>query len=225
VVSLSWQAGRLAGVRSAWEDLADNAGALYVAIKRGGVVGDLVVLLNDAGEFAGTAEKLLVHHAATPLHLAFSCYVFQSGESGLFLSTRRALSKKTWPGVWSNSFCGHPGPGEAMEDAIERRAQEELGIQLTELRPVIPDFRYRVTLDGIVENEMCPVFIAATADAPAPDPAEVAEFAWTRWLDFQRVDERSPWSKLQTARLKEYGYPAQWPTVASGFPPAAKLRN
>ena len=78
-----------------------------------------------------------MHHASTPLHLAFSCYVLD--ESGRLLVTRRALSKATFPGVWTNTCCGHPAPGEAIEDAVVRRVGQELGITLHDLRLVLPD--------------------------------------------------------------------------------------
>jgi isopentenyl-diphosphate delta-isomerase len=54
-----------------------------------------VVLVDEAGYATGTAAKSAVHHARTPLHLAFSCYLFN--ETGQFLLTRRATSKLTWP--------------------------------------------------------------------------------------------------------------------------------
>jgi len=136
-----------------------------------------VVLLSDDGYPVGTADKVAVHTTETPLHLAFSCHV--ANEAGEVLVTRRALSKLTWPGVWTNSFCGHPAPGESMEDAIARRADRELGITVSRVEVVLPDFRYRaVDASGIVENEVCPVYRAYTSDAVAPSADEVAEFAW-----------------------------------------------
>ena len=138
---------------------------------------ELVVLLDDDGTPVGTAEKVSVHGVETPLHLAFSCHVY--GPDGRVLVTRRALSKLTWPGVWTNSFCGHPGPDESMEEAIARRALDELGLHLSELELVLPDFRYRaVDASGIVENEICPVYRAVTLSDPVANPAEVAEWAW-----------------------------------------------
>ena len=138
---------------------------------------ELVVLLDESGEAIGEADKMSVHGLSTPLHLAFSCHVYDP--SGRVLVTRRALSKLTWPGVWTNSFCGHPSPGESLDDAIARRASGELGITVTDLTVVLPDFRYRaVDASGIVENEVCPVYRAVTTDVVQPNPAEVSEFIW-----------------------------------------------
>ncbi|MFI7580015.1 isopentenyl-diphosphate Delta-isomerase [Kocuria sp. M1N1S27] len=136
-----------------------------------------VVLLDDAHRPVGTAPKAEVHTTDTPLHLAFSCHVL--GDDGRLLLTRRALGKKTWPGVWTNSFCGHPGPGEGFVEAIARRAGQELGFEVTGATEVLPDFRYRaVDASGIVENEFCPVYVARAAARPRPLPEEVAEVAW-----------------------------------------------
>ena len=138
---------------------------------------ELVVLVDDRGTPVGTADKGVVHSTETPLHLAFSCHVYNP--DGLVLVTRRALSKATWAGVWTNSFCGHPAPGESQPEAIERRARFELGITVSSLEVVLPDFRYRaVDASGIVENEICPVYRAVTTDVVNPNPDEVSEFAW-----------------------------------------------
>ncbi len=138
---------------------------------------ETVVLLSDDGTVIGTAPKATVHTTDTPLHLAFSCHVFD--EQGRVLVTRRALSKATWPGVWTNSFCGHPAPGEDTAEAIVRRARRELGLTLTDVRVALPDFRYRaVDASGVVENEICPVFTARATTDVAPAADEVAEWAW-----------------------------------------------
>lgn len=138
---------------------------------------ETVVLLSDDGSVIGSAPKATVHTTDTALHLAFSCHVFDT--QGRVLVTRRALGKATWPGVWSNSFCGHPAPGESVPEAIVRRAHRELGLALTDLRVALPDFRYRaVDSSGVVENEVCPVYTARAAGELAPVADEVAEWVW-----------------------------------------------
>lgn len=153
---------------------------------------DLVVLVDPDGSPVGTAERLQVHTADTPLHLAFSCHLIDT--HGRLLMTRRALTKKTWPGVWTNSFCGHPRPGEEMATAVRRYAQHELGVTITEPEPLLPEFRYRaVDASGVVENEVCPVFVARTDDVPQPNPDEVMDLVWADVDDVRAAARRAPW--------------------------------
>ncbi|MFC0115039.1 isopentenyl-diphosphate Delta-isomerase [Kibdelosporangium aridum] len=178
-----------------------------------------VVLLDEAGQAIGTADKATVHHEQTPLHLAFSSYVFD--EHNRFLLTRRALSKRTWPGVWTNSCCGHPAPGEAIRDAVIRRLKTELGLDVDTIELVLPKFRYRVAMpDGVVENEMCPVYRVTVTGDPTPDPSEVEDFEWVSWPPSR---ELSPWAELQLPQLKALGAdPLRWPAGdPADLPPAA----
>jgi isopentenyl-diphosphate Delta-isomerase len=168
---------------------------------------ELVVLLDEQGEAIGTTPKRSVHHADTPLHLAFSCYLFD--DTGRLLMTRRALHKPTWPGAWTNSVCGHPAPGEPIEDAVRRRVLDEVGVRTQGVRLMLPGFRYRAVMpNGVVENEMCPVFVASTSDDLAPNPDEVDDATWVDWslfragvLDGSR--EISPWCREQVELLPE----------------------
>ena len=185
-----------------------------------------VVLLDEAGYAIGTADKTAVHHAQTPLHLAFSCYLFN--EAGQFLLTRRAESKHTWPGVWTNTCCGHPLPDEPISGGVLRRLREELGISAAKLTLVLPGFRYQAQMaNGVTENEVCPVYAAYTDVPPDPDPEEVAEARWVDWDDFcDAVDTGrqhvSPWCAMQLHELAALGSrPLDWdPADAAGLPPA-----
>ncbi|QZY47663.1 isopentenyl-diphosphate Delta-isomerase [Mycolicibacterium austroafricanum] len=169
---------------------------------------ELVVLLDDDGRTIGSAPKAQVHHTSTPLHLAFSCYLFD--DAGRVLLTRRAVHKRTFPGIWTNTCCGHPAPGEALQDAVTRRVREELGVGITDLRCVLPDFRYRaVAADGVVENEVCPVFCGRAVGQVHPDPDEVADHVWVPWQHMRAAAEFgwaiSPWAAEQVPLLDAAG--------------------
>ena len=165
-----------------------------------------IVLLDESGNEIGEADKLRAHHSHTPLHRAFSCYIFN--QDGQFLVTQRALSKKVWPGVWTNSVCGHPAPGEAYEDAIVRRAHDELGMDIKDIRLVLPNYRYVTpAFQGIIENEMCPVFVARQASDVVPNPDEVEAYKWMPWEGYlealrDHADLYSYWTKEQSALLQ-----------------------
>ena len=183
-----------------------------------------VVLLDETGHALGVAAKAEVHHENTPLHLAFSCYVFNS--AGEFLLTRRALTKHVFPGVWTNTCCGHPAPQEALPDAVRRRLKQELGLGVSQITLVLPGFRYRAMMNGVLENEMCPVY-AAHADAdPVPAPAEVDAFEWADWGRFSADvlagrREVSPWCVQQVTELAGLAWP--WPAGdPASLPPAAR---
>ena len=168
-----------------------------------------VVLVADDGTPIGTADKAVIHDGDTPLHLAFSCHVF--APDGRVLITRRALSKRTFPGIWTNAFCGHPAPGEEVQDAVRRRGARELGIEIGALEPALPDFRYRaVDASGIVENEICPVFRTVVDSDPVPAPDEVAEWAWVAPNALRAAVEAtpfafSPWLVLQLHQWDAFG--------------------
>lgn len=154
---------------------------------------ELVRLLDETGNEIGTADKAQVHTTDTPLHLAFSCHLLDA--QGRTLLTRRALSKLTWPGVWTNSFCGHPAPGESFEDAIIRRAAMELNITVTGIALALPDFRYRaVDASGIVEHEICPVFTAIYEGDGVidPNPDEICDWAWSDVVDVEEAVSATP---------------------------------
>ncbi|WP_394248024.1 isopentenyl-diphosphate Delta-isomerase [Arthrobacter pityocampae] len=174
--------------------MASESGTIQQAVDGGtGQDAELVVLLAEDGTPLGTHEKATVHTLDTPLHLAFSTHVFDA--DGRILVTRRALGKKAWPGVWTNSFCGHPAPGEDFEDAVHRRAAQELGFTVTDVRAALPDFRYRaVDASGIVENEICPVYTAVADSAVVPLPEEVMDYQWVDAAALVHAVTATPWA-------------------------------
>lgn len=165
-----------------------------------------VVLLTEDGQPQGSHPKATVHHNNTPLHLAFSSYLFTPDHK--LLLTRRALGKVAWPGVWTNTCCGHPGVDEAPVAAAGRRLGFELNVDAPSLTEVLPDFRYRaVDVSGIVENEICPVFAGVVDEMDiVPNPDEVCDWGWVPWtvvvtMAAQAAPVLSPWSVLQVSEL------------------------
>jgi isopentenyl-diphosphate delta-isomerase len=128
--------------------------------------------------------------------------------------------------VWTNTCCGHPGPGEAIEEAVVRRVGQELGIFLRDLQLVLPRFRYRAVMDsGVTENEMCPVFLATSLDDVRADPTEIEEYRWEPWPEFRSSvlagREVSSWCREQVAELPA-DLSAAVPRPREELPPAAR---
>jgi isopentenyl-diphosphate delta-isomerase type 1 len=165
---------------------------------------DKIVFVDEGNLPIATGDKLPSHTADTKLHRAFSIFLFN--DRGELLLQQRAFSKKTWPGVWSNTCCGHVMLHEQVADAVKRRLRFELGVSGVSLEPALPDFRYRAEKDGIVENEICPVFVGRFNGEPSPNPDEVEATKWVDWslfldsLDDPR-SEISPWAKLEAREL------------------------
>ena len=164
---------------------------------------ELVVLVDDDNNPIGPADKATVHTKDTPLHRAFSLFIFNSKQQ--ILLTKRAAHKKTFPGVWTNTVCGHVAPDETTIDAAVRRLRDELGVSGVPLTEVSP-YRYRFADEhGIVENEICPILVGYSDNDPSPNPTEVDEWKWMDWEIFLKdIDVNphpySPWSR-EEARI------------------------
>lgn len=132
----------------------------------------LLELVDEHGVTIGTAEKLAAHQPPGQLHRAFSVFLFD--ERGRLLLQQRALGKYHSPGVWSNTCCGHPYPGEAPFAAAARRTYEELGVSpslLAEAGTV--RYNHPDPDSGLVEQEYNHLFVGMVQAPPAPDPEEV----------------------------------------------------
>lgn len=154
-----------------------------------------IVLVDEENNALGTMPKLEVHQKETLLHRGFSVFIFNK-EKKLLLQ-QRSHKKRTWPLAWSNSLCGHPKPEESYIDAIKRRAKYELEIKLNNTEKVAP-YRYKFSKDGVMENEICPIFVGFTKEKPKINEEEVSVIQWMRWNEFlddikNNPDKYSPW--------------------------------
>lgn len=163
------------------------------------------MLVDDKNNQIGTAPKETVHSKHTPLHRGFSLFLFNSKKEVLL--TRRAVTKKTFPGVWTNTVCGHPALGEDVIVSAKRRLKDELGLIIGEVKIISP-YRYTcVDTNGIQENEICPILVAFYDGDPTPNFQEVGEWKWIAWDEFISEVEQNPqgyseWSVGETAILK-----------------------
>jgi isopentenyl-diphosphate delta-isomerase len=138
-----------------------------------------LILVDEGNRALGTAPKEAIHRAGL-LHRAFS--IFMVDGKGRIVLQQRNPRKYHSGGLWANSCCGHPRPGERTLTAARRRLEEELGVS----EPLSFGFfaRYRADLDhGMQENELVYVYFGRLRSPAKPDPAEVVD------LDFAGVRE------------------------------------
>src|SRR5262245_53833599 len=96
---------------------------------------DAIILVDPDDRPIGTMPKLEAHRSGR-LHRAVSVFVRDS--QGRLLLQQRAIGKYHSGGLWTNSCCSHPRPGEGAAAAAARRLVEEMGLacSLTFLFPM-----------------------------------------------------------------------------------------
>lgn len=133
-----------------------------------------VVLVDAHDQQIGVEEKQKAH-VEGKLHRAFSIFIFNP--AGQLLLQRRSTQKYHSSGLWSNSCCSHPQPGEALDAAAHRRLREEMGFDCPLHKAF--EFTYKTQLgNGLIEHEFDHVFVGVFTGEPKPNPAEVQSFQW-----------------------------------------------
>ncbi|MEV6315466.1 isopentenyl-diphosphate Delta-isomerase [Streptomyces sp. NPDC051776] len=163
------------------------------ASQNGAATPIMLELVDENGTTIGTAEKLSAHVPPGKLHRAFSVFLFDT--SGRLLLQQRALGKYHSPGVWSNTCCGHPYPGEAPFAAAARRTAEELGVSpslMCEAGTV--RYNHPDPASGLVEQEFNHLFVGLVRDEPEPDPEEVGSTAFVTAPELARMHDERPFS-------------------------------
>ncbi len=137
----------------------------------------MLELVDENGVTIGTAEKLSAHLAPGRLHRAFSVFLFD--DAGRMLLQRRALGKYHSPGVWSNTCCGHPYPGEQPFVAAARRTAEELGVAPALMREAgTVRYNHPDPASGLVEQEFNHLYVGLVRGPLDPDPEEIDDTAF-----------------------------------------------
>jgi isopentenyl-diphosphate delta-isomerase len=133
-----------------------------------------VVLVDEHNREVGLMEKMEAHHKGL-LHRAFSVFVFN--ENGELLLQRRAFGKYHSEGLWTNTCCSHPYPGESILEGGKRRLFEEMGFTC-ELSEVF-SFIYKAELEnGLIEHELDHVLVGFSEETPHLNLEEVSAFKW-----------------------------------------------
>lgn len=147
-----------------------------------------VILVDQNDNPTGTAEKLEAHRNKQ-LHRAFSIFIFNDKDE--LLLQQRATSKYHSGGLWTNTVCSHPMPGENTLDAAHRRLNEEMGFD-TDLKEVFA-FSYKKEFDnGLTENEYDHVIIGRYNKDPIPNPEEAESWKWVSEEEVKRDIENNP---------------------------------
>lgn len=156
-----------------------------------------VILVTQQDLAVGSMEKLEAHQKGV-LHRAFSVFVFNKNNE--LLMQQRAFGKYHSEGLWTNTCCSHPSPGETNIEAAHRRLQEEMGFDCS-LEEAF-HFVYNASLDNnLIEHELDHVLIGFSEEIPDLNSDEAKAYKWMSLESIQSDMEQHPqhytfWFKL-----------------------------
>lgn len=166
-----------------------------------------LVLVDKNDKKIGAMSKLECHQGKGTLHRAFSIFLYNA--NGELLLQQRSIDKPLWPLYWSNSCCSHPRDGEIVEEALQRRLQQELGITDCPLT-YLYKFEYQASFGDVgAEHELCSVYIGQYNGKIAPNTMEIAD---TGYFTLDQIDTKinsqpenfTPWFKLEWQHVREH---------------------
>ena len=163
-----------------------------------------MILVDEKDREIGRMEKIAAHKFGC-LHRAFSIFIFNS--KGEMLLQKRASSKYHSPGLWTNTTCSHPRPGESVLEAAHRRLREEMGFD-TELEEIF-SLVYKAEFDnGLTEFEYDHVLIGYYDGEVKPDPKEAEDWKWVKPEEIEKELEEKPekftvWFRIIFPKLME----------------------
>jgi isopentenyl-diphosphate delta-isomerase len=165
-----------------------------------------VVLVDEKDNDVGREEKIKAHMNGGKLHRAFSIFIFNG--KGEMMIQQRAFGKYHCGGLWTNTCCSHPRPGELAENAAHRKLKQEMGFD-TDLKEIL-SFTYRAPFEnGLTEHEFDHVFVGGFDGNPQMNPQEVGDFKWVNPNVLEKdvnenPDKYTPWFKIVLARVLEW---------------------
>ncbi|WP_445496414.1 isopentenyl-diphosphate Delta-isomerase [Photorhabdus sp. SF281] len=146
---------------------------------------EMLILVDKYHNPIGSAGKMDVHQKGM-LHRAFSIFIFHN--KGNLLLQKRATTKYHSAGLWTNSCCGHPRVGEALDTAAHRRLGEEMGFDCP-LKKVL-SFIYHATLPNtLIEYDH--IFIGQFDKELKINSDEVSDYKWVNPLKLRDLNNVS----------------------------------
>lgn len=151
-------------------------------------MGNFVILVDENDQEIGQIEKLAAHVEGR-LHRAFSVFIFNS--AGEILLQKRSAAKYHSGGLWSNTCCSHPHPGERTDIAASRRLQEEMGMKSLLFKAFT--FIYKSELDNnLTEHELDHVFFGYSNEPPVLNEEEAEDYKYIDPVALQKDIEDNP---------------------------------
>ncbi len=104
-------------------------------------------VVNEQGEIIRILPRSEIHGNPTFIHRVVHVLVFN--DKGDLLLQKRSMNKDVAAGRWDTSVGGHVHAGEALDTAVRREMDEELGITSCN-----PDFLYTYIHSNPYETEL-----------------------------------------------------------------------
>jgi len=158
---------------------------------------EILILVDDNDNQVGTDTRENCHSGTGKRHRAYTAFIFHDGK---LLLQQRSKKKLLWPGAWDVSFTSHVYPGETYQQAAERRALQELGAKVGDLKDV-HSFVYFAPQGDNAENEFCRVLVGDFDGRIRPNADEMMSVRWARLSEVKsdlaaHPDAYTPWFKL-----------------------------
>lgn len=134
---------------------------------------DELICVDVLDQPVGKATKEICHKEGL-LHRAFSVFLYRDGK---LLLQQRARNKYHSGGLWTNACCSHPRYGEALDDAVRRRLNEEVGA-VCPCKEIGQFIYYHQFEQNLYEYEYDHVFLGEYEGTVSPDPEEIMDMAW-----------------------------------------------
>lgn len=139
-------------------------------------------LVDETGHTIGSATRSECHDGTKRLHPVVHLHVVSP--AGAILLQKRSMNKDIQPGKWDTAVGGHVDFGEEIREALMREAQEELGIDASDARPLAT-----YVFESDVEREYVSTFCLIADPETLQLTAAEDEVDDTRFWSIDEIEE------------------------------------